>query len=145
GSRGRPRLAAGRRLALRLDPLEFLLCRMLRDHALRRDLRPRCPDDGVEHHPAKVFELPVVEEMTAREAEAAPAVLALDGPGHDLLVPLVGNGGRENWRQPRVAFAKADVVVILLAQFERLEAATDGVARGSGQRPRLGRLDLRVP
>src|SRR5262249_33570423 len=62
------------------------------------------PQDGIDDQSAEVLVAPVAVKMSAREAEAAAALVALERPGDDLLAPLVLFGisraaGVVGWRR----------------------------------------------
>src|SRR4051812_13120171 len=58
-------------------------------HARGGHVHPGRPEDGVQDELAEVRVAPVLVIVSAGEAEAAPAVGSLDGPGEDL-VPSPG-------------------------------------------------------
>src|SRR5262245_54893518 len=53
------------------------------------DLDAGAPEDGVDDQPAVVLVAPVLVEVRPGEAERPAAVVALEGPGDDLLASLV--------------------------------------------------------
>ncbi len=62
--------------------------RHLAEHSPGRNLRLGRPEDGVENDFALVVIAPVFVEMAAGEAEAAPAVRSIKGPGNGLRQPI---------------------------------------------------------